>query len=143
MMRDHRSRYAYHPHSVIWVKRLRYLILRSICRDYVRWLVVVCHVRVQECWVAVLRGWFKCWPSMESHDDDERSKSSLRRSRMFSKFFYVWVLRYLHVFSDAIFGVDSVVQWFLVISKICRAVFYSAAKEFLFIDRKFLAENQL
>ena len=142
-MRDHWSWYVHHSHLVIWVKRLRYLISRSICRDYVCWLAVICHVRVQECWVAVLRGWFKCWPSMQGHDDDEGSKSSFRRSRMFSKFFYVWVLRYLHVFSDAIFGVDSVVQWFLVISKICRAVFYSAAKEFLFIDRMFLAENQL
>ena len=122
-MRDHWSRYVHHSYSVIRVRRLRCLILHSICRDYVRWLVVVCHVRVQECWVAVLRGWFKCWPSMQGHDDDEGSKSSLRQSRMFSKFFYVWVLRYLHVFSDAIFSVDSVVQWFLVISKICRAVF--------------------
>ena len=128
-MRDHWSWYVHHSYLVIWVKRLRYLISRSICRDYVCWLAVTRHVRVQECWVAVLRGWFKCWPSMQGHDD-EGSKSSFRRSRMFSKFFYVWVLRYLHVFSDAIFGVDSVVQWFLVISKICRAVFYSAAKEF-------------
>ena len=130
MMRDHWSWYVHYSHLVIWVKRLRYLISRSICRDYVCWLAVTRHVRVQECWVAVLRGWFKCWPSMQGHDDDEGSKSSLRRSRMFSKFFYVWVLRYLHVFSDAIFSVDSVVQWFLVISKICRAVFIPPPKSF-------------
>ena len=129
-MRDHWSWYVHYSHLVIWVKRLRYLISRSICRDYVCWLAVTRHVWVQECWVAVLRGWFKCWPSMQGHDDDEGSKSSLRRSRMFSKFFYVWVLRYLHVFSDAIFSVDSVVQWFLVISRYSGPFFYSAAKEF-------------
>ena len=77
---------------------------------------------------------------MEGHDDVEEGEISFRRSRMFSKFFYVWAL---HVLSNPMISVDSVVQWFLVISAICRAVFFLSAAKELFIDRMFRAEVQL
>ena len=80
---------------------------------------------------------------MKGHDDDEGSKSSFRRSRMFSKFFLCLGASIFTCFLRCNFRCRFRGSMVFGHFQDMPGRFNSAAKEFLFIDRKFLAENQL